>query len=182
MQRRDMRHFGLFSYYSDDGYLCFKIEDVNTQRLQPHKTFENRDNARIELSKLAEEYMLCQKLCGLYNSQGACFHYEIRQCNGACTGVEPVSFYNQRAILAKNSFDTIGENLIIIDKGRNKEEKSVVRILNGKYIGYGYIESSAINGMEALHDCIKAKKDNHEVLNIIKGQLKKSKVERIIRG
>jgi len=33
-----------------------------------------------------------------------------------------------------------------------------------------------------LHDCIKAKKVNHEVLNIIKGQLKKSKVERIIRG
>jgi len=181
-QRRSTRHLGLFSHYNDDGYLCFYMEDVNKQPLQPLKTFESLEYAQLELSKLVEEYTLCQKLCGLYNSQGACFHFEIRQCNGACTGAEPASIYNQRAIMAKNSFNNINENLIIVDKGRHKEEKSVVRIQNGKYIGYGFIESSAIYGIEALHDCIKPKKDNHEVLNIIKSQLRKSKVERIING
>jgi DNA polymerase-3 subunit epsilon len=162
--------------------LCFKIEDVNSQPVPPLKAFDSLEKARIGLTALVEEYMLCQKLCGLYNSQGPCFHFEIRKCNGACTGAEPAPVYNQRAILAKNKFGNIGESLIIVDKGRYKEEKSIVRIVNGKYIGYGFIESAAINGLEALHDCIKPKKDNQDVVNIIKGQLKKSKVERIIRG
>jgi DNA polymerase-3 subunit epsilon len=177
-----LRNLGLFSHFNDDGYLCFNIEDVNKQQLQPLKTFNSFESAQLELSNLVEEYILCQKLCGLYKSQGSCFHYEIRQCNGACIGSETPSIYNQRAIMAKNSFGTIGENLIIVDKGRNMEEKSIIRILNGKYIGYGYIESSAISGIESLQDCIKPRKDNFEVQNIIKSQIKKSKVERIIRG
>jgi DNA polymerase-3 subunit epsilon len=181
-QRRTIYNHGIFSFYNDNNYLCFKIEDVNSQPVPPLKAFDSLEKARIGLTALVEEYMLCQKLCGLYNSQGPCFHFEIRKCNGACTGAEPAPVYNQRAILAKNKFGNIGESLIIVDKGRYKEEKSIVRIVNGKYIGYGFIESAAINGLEALHDCIKPKKDNQDVVNIIKGQLKKSKVERIIRG
>jgi len=180
-QRRTVRHYGIFNYLNEDGYLCFKIEQTNTKELLPLNTYESLEYARLTLFKLIEEYTLCQKLCGLYKSSGACFHYELRQCNGACIGVECAEEYNRRAMMAMNSIGNGNENLLIIDNGRNNEEKTVVRIENGKYLGYGFIDSACIAGIDTLKECIIARKDNHEVLQIIKGFLKRNKVERIIR-
>lgn len=143
--------------------------------------FNSPEYAQSILAKLVEKYNLCQKFCGLYNSQGPCFHYEIRLCKGACAGIESPEEYNQRALLASNSICNNNESILIIDKGRSKDEKSVVRIENGKYLGYGFIDSFAINGIDSLHECIIPRKDNYEVYQIIKTYLKKNKVERIIK-
>jgi DNA polymerase-3 subunit epsilon len=57
----------------------------------------------------------------------------------------------------------------------------VVKIENGKYIGFGYVDVSELNFVsELLHDCIKSYPDNRDVHQIIKRYLKKNRVEKII--
>jgi len=180
-QRRAWRNFGLYRYYNEDGYLCFKIEETNKKDFLLINSFDSLEYARQTLISLIEEYTLCQKLCGLYKSMGACFHYELRQCKGACVGEESAEEYNCRAIMAMNSIGNENENLLIIDRGRSEEEKTVVKIENGKYLGFGFIDASFITGIDTLNEYIVTKKDNHEVWQIIKGFLKRNKVERIIR-
>ena len=84
--------------------------------------------------------------------------------------------------MAKNSIHHSEQSLIIIDKGRHKDEKSVVRLKEGKYLGFGYIDTSMITGIESLEECIKPATDNHEVIQIIRSYLQKNKVEKLIRG
>jgi len=180
-QRRTLRNYGIFDYYNPEGFLCFKIDEINSKISPAVSVFNSPEYAQSLLIKLIEKYNLCQKLCGLYNSQGHCFHYEIRLCKGACAGIELPEEYNQRALMALSSIANKNESLLIIDKGRNMEEKSVVRIENGKYLGYGFIDIFSVNGIESLSECIMPRKDNYEIYQIIKTYLRKNKVERIIK-
>jgi DNA polymerase III subunit epsilon len=181
-QRRTLNHYAIASYYNSSGYLCFEITETNSSKEEIIMAFDNRDSAHRTIVKLCEEYNLCQKLCGLYQSQGTCFHYEIRMCKGACGGLEPVIEYNSRAELARNRISNIAESMIIIDKGRNADEKSVVRLKDGKYIGFGYIDITEITSLDSLKESVILKRDNHEECSIIKNYLKKNKVERIINA
>jgi DNA polymerase III subunit epsilon len=181
LQRRTLKNFGIFQYTNTNGYLCFSIEDINSDSQNLIASFDNREDAVNSLNKLIANYTLCQKLCGLYNSANACFHYQLRQCNGACIEAEPAAVYNQRVNMAISSISNTNESLIILDKGRHNDEKSVVRIKNGKYLGFGFIDTSEIKGIESLEECIQLKRDNNDVWQIIRGYLKRSKVERIIR-
>lgn len=179
-QIRSAVNYGVFSFFNEDGYLCLKL-DKNSSENTPLTSFPSRIEARDHLFKLVSDYNLCQKLSGLYDSQAECFHYSIRQCNGACTGIENPADYNQRASKAIQTFEYEHNNFLIIDKGRNPEEKSVIRIENGKYIGFGYIELELIdNNLETLKDCVQSYKDNRDVQQIIKRYLRKNKVEKII--
>lgn len=180
-QRRSLKHFGIYSYENAEGYMCFAIEESNKKGDEPLRSFDSWESASDFLYKLVDQYTLCQKLSGLYKSSGACFHFELRQCNGACTGVEDVEAYNQRAHMAIQSIQRGDESLIVIDKGRHKDERSVIKVQNGKYIGYGYIDLQAIYGIDALNDCIQRRKDNREVYQIIQTYLRTHKVERVIR-
>ncbi len=72
-------------------------------------------------------------------------------------------------------------NLLIIDSGRNRDEKSVVKIENGKFIGFGYFTPSfAESNPYLLHDCIATYPDNREVQQIIKQYLRNNKVDKVI--
>jgi len=133
------------------------------------------------MEKLLEDHQLCQKLVGLYKSQGACFHRQIGLCLGACTGEEPVSEYNERAMKALETFNYMHENFFVIDSGRNEEERAVVKIENGKFCGFGYIEIQDTGfGLDAFHDCIISHQDNRDIQQIIKSYLKNKRVEKIL--
>jgi DNA polymerase-3 subunit epsilon len=182
MQRRSLSHYAIAYYRDENGYACFEVTETNKNNNEILRAFDNREEARHSLVKLCEEYALCQKLCNLYQSQGTCFHYEIRLCKGACAGIEPVDEYNSRAEMAKTAMGRNNENIIIIDKGRSNNEKSIVRLKDGKYLGFGYIDVSEITSVEMLKDCVTMKRDNHEVWMIIKNYLKKNKVERVLNA
>jgi DNA polymerase-3 subunit epsilon len=182
-QKRKVMQYGLFSFKDDDGYINLKI-DRTAARLNdaPYATFTNQAEARTVLSRLAEKYWLCQKLCGLYETEGACFHHEIRQCNGACIGKEPPAIYNNRVTGALGTFYYENRNFLIIDKGRNHSERAIVQVENGKYIGFGYLntEESYIH-LDSLMDCIKIYEDNRDIHQIIKSYLNHNDVEKIIK-
>ena len=158
--------------------------DKTANRLNhaPATCFQNKTEARQTLSRLIERHWLCQKLCGMYDTDGACFHYEIRQCNGACIGKEPAEVYNRRVMKALSSFYYQQKNILIIDKGREESERSVVQLENGKYIGFGYLNTSeSYLQLDDILDSIRIYEDNRDVQQIIRTYLNGHEVEKIIR-
>jgi len=180
-QRRTAGVWGLYSFTDKNGYINLKIGKTSEQKQLPHTCFNNKKEATERLSKSIEKYWLCQKLCGLYKTEGACFHYDIRQCNGACTGKEPSKVYNERVQKLLDEFSFEEENMIIIDKGRSQTERSVFCIEKGKYLGYGYIDiTESYLQVEDIKACISAAIETRESRSIIKNWLRKNKVEKIL--
>ena len=100
------------------GYLKLFLD--STSRISdPVAVFDNRMTARNHLFHLVEKYQLCQKICGLFDSDHACFQHQIRICKGACIGEESPSAYNQRAEEALQSIGLGQSSYLIIDTGRN---------------------------------------------------------------
>jgi DNA polymerase-3 subunit epsilon len=182
-QKRQTMHYGLYSQKDEQGYYRLEIDrTVNRINQAPETCFQNKVEAKNILTKLIERHWLCQKLCGMYDTDGCCFHYEIRQCNGACIGKETPDIYNQRVMKALSTFYYKHKNLLIIDRGREEGERSVVQLENGKYIGFGFLntEESYLQ-LEDIVNCIKIYEDNRDIQQIIKTYLNKHDVEKIIR-
>ena len=147
----------------------------------PLSVFTSREKVKSKLASLVETYNLCQKLSGLYDTDGVCFHYHVGLCKGACCGKESPEEYNERARKASEEFVFTQRNFFIIDKGRDDEERCAVKVLNGKYAGYGYFNINDMGfGLVAVHDCIKPSGDNRDIQVILKQYLKRNRVERII--
>ncbi|MBI9052874.1 MAG: GIY-YIG nuclease family protein [Bacteroidales bacterium] len=179
-QRRASNHYGIFSYIDESGYICFRTEGIKKET--PVVSFNSAKEARDRLYVLSEKFQLCQKLCNLYDTTGACFYYQLNHCKGACIHEESSDDYNLRAqsMLDELSYDW--QNFFIIDMGRNDNEKSVVKIENGKYIGFGYIDTESMgNSLENLSDVIKIYPDNRDVQQIIRTYLKQHSVEMLIK-
>jgi len=181
-QRRTMHHFGIYTYIDGNGYVRFQVGQNSGNEDLPIVSFNNSVEAKNYLGLLVEKYKLCQKLCGLYNSSEGCFQYQIRECFGACIGNESSNDYNIRAQQVIRLFEYDSENFWIIDRGRHSEEISVVRIRNGKYLGFGHVGTfEPISTTENLMDCIKSYPDNREIQQIIKNYVKNHPGVRIIK-
>lgn len=179
-QRRTYFNYGLYSFVDDSGYLNLKITRI-IDALTPIYTYSSAQEGKEHLFRLVEEYQLCQKLCGLYETNSACFHYQINQCIGACIGNETPESYNARVFEAIENYHFQNNNFFIVEKGRNDQESALIKIQNGKYQGFGFT-GQEINEkeLELLHDCIKPAPDNKEVRQIIKTYLKKNSAVRLI--
>jgi DNA polymerase-3 subunit epsilon len=180
-QRRTLSHWGLYEGKDMYGYITLKLAKVQDELEHPATAFNNKTEAREMLTKLVEKHWLCQKLTGLYLTDGACFHYGIRQCNGACVQKEAVAEYNKRAQELLSGFKLDNGNMLIIDIGRDINERSIVRIEKGIYMGYGYISvDEGYLGIDQMLECIKPAIDNRDVRQILSTFLRKNKVEKIL--
>ncbi len=180
-QRRSLFRYELITYTDNRGYIRFELNKTTCPSDNILICFTTKAEARNFINRMVEKYDLCQKLCGLYPSDGNCFHYEIGACKGACIGKEPPGLYNLRARKVISGYDLGIHNLLIIDAGRNIEEKSVIKIENGKYIGFGYFAAAfAENDQAIIHECIHAYPDNREVQQIIQQYLRNNKVDGVI--
>lgn len=179
-QRRTSFQWAIYHNYDRDGYLNFSFRQLRDD--ESHlSVFTSREKAKQKLIHLAETYSLCQKLSGLYETDGVCFHYQVGICRGACCGKEKPEDYNERAEKALEEFVFKKKNFFIIDQGRSEDERCAVRIINGKYSGYGYFDINEMGfGLAAVHDCINASKDNRDIQVILKSYLKHNRVEKIL--
>jgi DNA polymerase-3 subunit epsilon len=182
LQRRSSNHYGLYTYTDSAGYIRFFLEKNSALEEIPIVSFNSPEEARQFLNLLIQKYNLCQKLCGLYNSQGACFHYQIRECKGACLGEEPATSYNLRANEIINNFQYDSDHFWILDKGRNNSEKAIIRIKGGKYIGYGYLSNEyAYTSTSEWDELIKSYPDNRDIQQIIRSFIRNHPGVKIIR-
>jgi len=179
-QRRTSFNWGIFSFTDGNGYLNYRYGNLDNDE-SPVSVFSSKDKARGKLESIIEKYNLCQKLSGLYETDGACFHHQVGLCRGACCGKESAGVYNERALKAIEEFIFTRRNFFVVDKGRDSEERCAVKIINGKYAGYGYFNINEMGfGLTALHDCISPAEDNRDIQVILKQYLKSNRVEKII--
>ena len=88
--RRTIFTHGLFSHLDDSGYINLKIEKIKGEHT-PITTFANIQSGKSFMIKVVDKHQLCQKLCGLYQTQTSCFNYTINECFGACVSEESPS-------------------------------------------------------------------------------------------
>jgi DNA polymerase-3 subunit epsilon len=101
-----------------------------------------------------------------------CFSHQTGSCKGACQGVEKVKKYNKRVQQAIDTFFEAGQTVAIVGKGRRPEEKSVVLVENGNYLGFGFFdETESISNLDSAKNFIKPSKDNRVVQNIVNSYL-----------
>ncbi len=174
--RRTLFSHQLTSFTDENGYINLKIEKADGRK-KAITTFSNYQQAKTVLFKITEENQLCQKLTGLYSTTKHCFNYTIKDCYGACINKEPIDEYNNRvkAFLEKHSYEN--QNMLIIDRGRDIEERSVILIENGVYKGYGFYNLNyQINNPEILKSIINPMQNNRDAQHIIQNYLRKNKV------
>jgi DNA polymerase-3 subunit epsilon len=179
-QRRSAFNYGLFSFEDTDGYIHLKIGKIEGEEI-PLTTFHFQQEGLDYLHNLAEKYALCKKLCHLDNGSGECFEAQLHHCQGACTGLERPENYNMRVNKSVHALQYRSPNFLVIDQGRTNEEQAIIKIENGRFVGFGFLSTDyASNNLEILHDCIQKYNDNRDIRVIIKGFLNRSKNLKII--
>lgn len=172
-QRRKTFHYGIYSEPDEKGYLRLKIARL-TGKEKPESCYTTRSGAEGALKRRIENYKLCMNLCGMQTGSGACFHYQIHLCQGACVEVEPPRSYNERVMEAVSSMNYGKPNFLIVGEGRNYTERSVVLVENGTYMGYAYLgEQEVFRSPDDIKSCVPFKVDSPDVLNIIRTYMRK---------
>ncbi len=178
--RRNIFTHALYSFKDENNYINLKI-DIADGRKKSITTFSNRQSGKSFITKAVEDYELCQKLTGLYKTKTSCFNYDIKTCNGACINKELPEVYNQRveALINKNSYKN--KNMVIIDKGRDIDERSAILIENGVFKGLGYFNLNyQINNIGVLESIITPMANNRDTQHIIQNYLRKNKCLKIV--
>ena len=172
--RKKIFTHALYSFVDENDYLNLKI-DIADGRKNPITTFTNRQGGKSFMFNAVEDYKLCQKLTGLYNTKTSCFKYDIKECNGACIKKESPEAYNKRveALINKNSYKN--KNMVIIDKGREIDERTAILIENGVFKGLGFFNLNyQINNVEVLASIITPMENNRDTQHIIQSYLRKN--------
>jgi len=90
--------------------------------------------------------------------------------------------YNKIKPRLNSTKDYSNENMILIDKGRDVSEKSVILIENNSYKGYGYTDLGyQIDNLDILKNIISTSKHIDNQNDIIIKYLKNNKIEKFIR-
>jgi DNA polymerase III subunit epsilon len=179
-QRRSVFSSGIYLYEDQNGYKRLTFEKVNSQRV-PLIALTNHHQSKGFLFHKVEKFNLCQKLCGLYKTNGACFDYQVHRCQGACLGLESPEEYNARVDAAIESFSFEHESFVLVGKGRHENERTVVCVENNRYLGFGYIDDSfAARTLPDFKEVIKPYQDNKDVQQIIRGYMRTGHKDKLI--
>lgn len=181
MLRRNSFPFGLFQLENQAGYKTLHIARISKTNELPLTTFTTQKEAIQYLTHICEKYELCQKLCGLYTSTSSCFAYQVKQCFGACIEKENQETYNNRVDNFVSNLLFEAQNFYIVDAGRTRYEKSLIKVENGTYIGYGFIPHFAIkNKPKSWTKYIDFRIEDKDVRTILQQLLRKNGGEGIV--
>ena len=178
--RKTLYNYQLSSFTDEHGYINLKVEKADGRK-KAITTFTNYQQAKSALFKITEQHGLCQKLTGLHTSESSCFSYSIKECDGACLLEEDVETYNKKVDSFLNDHSYENKHQLIIDRGREVDERSVILIENGQYKGYGFYNLNfQINNTEVLKSIITPMQNNRDAQHIIQGYLRRKRVFKIV--
>lgn len=179
-QKHKVEEWGVYDYQDRNGYLRFCVNGVQ-RGAKPLITFLSKGDAWNFLWEKAREHELCPKLSGLQLAKGLCFSHQSGTCRGACLAVEPVHAYNARAQRMVDTFREAGNTLALIGRGREAEEKSLVLIENGLFLGYGfYSQGEQVTDFESARACIQTGRENRLVQNLINSFLQNPRDQQVV--
>ena len=179
-QRKSIFEWALYAEKDSNGYLNLRLQKVDGRKKEI-TSFTTLQEGKNTLFRITEKYHLCQKLTGLYQTNADCFQFKIKECDGACIGKITAEEYNTRVqkLIAENSFEN--KNLVLLDRGRNINERSVVLIENGIYKGYAFYDLNyQVTNIDVLKNIIIPMQNNRDAKTIIQGQIRKSKSLKVI--
>ncbi|MBC3848014.1 GIY-YIG nuclease family protein [Winogradskyella echinorum] len=178
--RRTIFTHALYSFIDENGYINLKIDKADGSQ-SPITTFSTRASGKHFMFKNVDDYNLCQKLTGLYDTKSSCFKYDVKECNGACINEEPADSYNKRVNLLIEKYSYSNKNMLLIDRGRDIDEKSVFLIENGIFKGFGFFDlNHQINNKEILESLITPMQNNRDTQHIIQSYMRRNKRLKII--
>lgn len=166
-QKYKTEEWGIHDYEDQNGYLRLAVSIV-TKNSNPLITFTSKGDAWNFLWAKVKEFELCPKLSGLQTAKGPCFAHQSGTCKGACSGKEAQNDYNRRAWKMIESFFGEGESVAIVGQGRSIDEKSLVLVEKGSYLGYGFISQDvAIHDLESAKGLITIGRENRLAQNLV---------------
>jgi DNA polymerase-3 subunit epsilon len=178
--RRSIFTHALYSFIDDNGYINLTIDKADGRK-PCITTFSTRQSGRHFLEKMVEQFNLCQKLSGIYKTKTSCFHYEVKTCAGACIQQESPEDYNKRVQELLDKYSYKNKNMVIIDRGREVDERSAILIQNGIFKGFGFYNLNyQINNLDILESIITPMENNRDQQHIIQSYLRKNKRIKII--
>lgn len=163
-------------YFIDKkGIINFKIVPFDESE-NALLTFNTYLSARERLESWIDIKELCLRYCGLTGEEAICFNHQIKKCNGICAEQEDIEVYNKRAQAILNEYLFKQKNFVIVDKGRNAGEYSVVLVEDSHYKGFGYYDSfEQISSPEEFKGFIKAATYYPDADNLIRQVLHQGK-------
>jgi len=179
-QKKTVFPFAIYTERDANGYINLKLEKADGRKKEI-TSFASLQDGKNALFRFTAQYFLCQKLTGLYQTKNECFQYKIKECDGACTDEVSPEIYNLRVqqFISENSFEN--KSMILIDKGRNVNEKSAILIENGTFQGYAYYDLNyQITNIDILKNILIPMQHNRDVKNIIQSYIRKSKSLKIL--
>lgn len=180
VHKNDSIRFGLEEGVTSTGYRFIRIAHAQ-DNIRYVTTFKNLNNARKLLYFFAQKYTLCLKLVGLESPKKACSHEQINQCLGACVEQEPVESYNKRVQQCVDRLSFQYPNMLLIDKGRTHDERSIILIKDNEYKGFGYVNLNyQITNIDMINTIIAPMKNSRAARHIIQQFVRKNKVKEII--
>lgn len=165
----------LYHFTDTKGYINLTVDKADKDKL-PITTFTNRQSAKHFMTTALDKYNLCQKLIGLYKTATSCFNYDVKECFGACIGEEKPEDYNKRIYELIEFYSYENKNMLIIDRGRYIDEKSIIVIENGIFKGLGFFDlNHQINNPEILLSLITPMNNTRDNQHIIQNYVRKNK-------
>ncbi|WP_461534479.1 exonuclease domain-containing protein [Sinomicrobium sp.] len=172
-QKRSPKAFGIV-HYTDRAGIVHLGYSLLKQVKQPLKVFYSVTACIAFLEDLCEKFDLCPKFTQLQSGVERCSHYKLKNCRGICEGNESVESYNERVLLAIESIQLSGKNLIIVEKGRTEDEKALIEIQNDNYFGYGFISvEHSLKRYEELQDFITPQQHYPDIQQIVDSYLER---------
>ncbi|HNR20783.1 MAG TPA: exonuclease domain-containing protein [Bacteroidia bacterium] len=142
-QRRMEYKFGVYDELTKDGYIELVIDNIR-ENTRPLAWFGSAKDAKTYLEKITERFNLCKRFTALQQINGACFRHQLKMCNGACVGTETPYDYNQRVQEFMSTLEIALPDVLLIDKGREEDEKSAILIEDGIYKARGFFNPAYI--------------------------------------
>lgn len=176
---------GIFAYTDAHGYRCLapgKITARPKKDLELVAEYPKLDHARQYLQSLVRHYELCDKLCNLDFSHSACFHYNIKQCRGACVAEESPEAYNERVEQALALLDKrLNGSFFIVEPGRSAGENAIVGVHEGRFRGYAFVDSADAFTTEDLLAALNFPGPDPDAGKIIRGFMAGKKGAKVMR-
>jgi len=180
MRKADTYTHAIDYYTNENNIINFKIVLIEDSE-KPLLSFTSHSSARETLERWVDKNELCLRFCHLTQDTSICFNHQIKKCRGICVGEEDYLMYNKRANKIIEEILFRNKDFILVDKGKNNDEKSIVVIENGHYYGSGYIDqNTALYSFEECKENVRKSIFYPDSDMLIRGFLKKNKLKIIV--
>lgn len=178
--KKDIFEYALFQNTDSNGYIHLKLAKTS-QKKDYIISFTNKEQGRIFLEKIVEDFDLCLKYVGLHKTKNACFNYGIKKCKGACLKKESPEDYNRRVHDLIETYSFKDKNLILTGPGRKPAEKSALLIENGIFKGIAYYDLNfQLNTPGIIKNIMTPMAHDRDAQHIIQSYLRKKNPFKVI--